>query len=451
MSGYAYTIDIIDGGNGIAFGMPAESSNLVDFNWIAKFRKGISGYSINPIYSSDYDTVENWRALNNSVHFISGADHVKDQPSTYGLILNLLVGSDGHQLWLTQPNGSIAHRGYNSTGLVDSWRHILDSDNYLNYALPKTGGTINGELTTTGLLSPKGILLPNENGLSQPLGGIYGTYTDCTAGSLLSLSSGDDVRIGFGSYSTKKGNTNLYTNTSFTLYTAANGTSYINGRQIKFGAPYSSACSINCYWNDDEYHDIISRSTNGTDLYFGPTSSLPTSNVFLRGKTVRLYSHSGGAVYLGYSGSTTVTSDRNLKKDIVDLDKKFESFFYKLRPITYKYNVEDMPGHRDHVGFIAQEVEQALLDSDLSTENFAGIVIERDVTINPDVDSNLSDEEIKAKDKHYDTLYSLRYEEFIALNTHMIQKLKAKVDEQQSEIDELKRQVAELKALVLKE
>ena len=39
-------------------------------------------------------------------------------------------------------------------------------------------------------------------------------------------------------------------------------------------------------------------------------------------------------------------------------------------------------------------------------------------------------------------IYSLRYEEFIALNTHMIQK-------QQTEIDSLKKEIQELKEMIL--
>jgi len=39
---------------------------------------------------------------------------------------------------------------------------------------------------------------------------------------------------------------------------------------------------------------------------------------------------------------------------------------------------------------------------------------------------------------HFDKLYSLRYEEFIALNTMMIQKLQGK-------INDLERQLAEIK------
>ena len=85
-----------------------------------------------------------------------------------------------------------------------------------------------------------------------------------------------------------------------------------------------------------------------------------TTTTMVRGQYVRLYAHSGGAVYLGYSGSTAVTSDRNMKTDILDLDDKYLDFFDKLRPITYKYDCPGHKGHRDHVGLVAQEVEDAL-------------------------------------------------------------------------------------------
>ena len=96
----------------------------------------------------------------------------------------------------------------------------------------------------------------------------------------------------------------------------------------------------------------------------------------------------------------------------------------RLNPLAYKYKV----GHRTHLGFSAQSVEKALTDSGLTTEEFAGLLIDRDVDIG-------DDEELSPDGtKHFDKLYSLRYEEFITLNTLMIKQL-------QEEIRELKEQI----------
>lgn len=172
--------------------------------------------------------------------------------------------------------------------------------------------------------------------------------------------------------------------------------------------------------------DVLSGS-NASNLYIGTGGDLSGKTTNIRGNTVRLYAHTSGAVYLGYSGSTAVTSDENLK-NIYDLDDKYLDFFMNLKPISYIYKDN---GHRSHLGFGARQVEQALLDADLTTEDFAGVLIDKDVTIG-------ADEAGTEEDVHYDELYSLRYEEFIALNTAMIQKQARIIEQMKKEIEELK-------------
>lgn len=170
--------------------------------------------------------------------------------------------------------------------------------------------------------------------------------------------------------------------------------------------------------------------------YFGASSSYSDSDTILRGNTVRLYAHTKGAVYLGSSGSTAVTSDENLK-DLYHLSDSYDVFFDALAPKIYKYKKEGC--HRFHVGFGARQVEQALLTAGLSTEDFAGILIDKDVTIG-------ADEAGTDADVHYDELYSLRYEEFISLNTWQIQKLKQRVLQQEKMIQELSGMVEKLQS-----
>ena len=153
---------------------------------------------------------------------------------------------------------------------------------------------------------------------------------------------------------------------------------------------------------------VIDGNANG--VYFGQNANGGLITI-LRGGTVRLYAHNGGGVYLGASGSTAVTSDET-QKDIYEIDDKYIEFFNKLKPITYIYKNK---GHRNHIGFGARQVENALLESGLTTEQFAGILIDEDITIS-------ADEMGMEEDVHFDKLYSLRYEEFVALNTLKIQK-----------------------------
>ena len=165
----------------------------------------------------------------------------------------------------------------------------------------------------------------------------------------------------------------------------------------------------------------IIRFYNGV-IYFGSPetgSVMSVGETHLRGGTVRLYTMgSGGGVYLGVSGSTAITSDETLK-DLYTVDDKYIDFFNKLNPVAYKYKV----GHRTHLGFGAQSVEKALYDSGLNTEEFAGILVDKNVDIG-------EGEKLSQDGKtHFDKLYSIRYEEFIALNTLMIQKLQKRISE----------------------
>lgn len=87
---------------------------------------------INVIGMVASDTVTTWGNLLNSVHFINNESSqiVTDNPSTWGMIFNMAMGSDVHQIWCTQPTGALFHRGGNSAGWSGTWREIVDSSNY---------------------------------------------------------------------------------------------------------------------------------------------------------------------------------------------------------------------------------------------------------------------------------------------------------------------------------
>ena len=127
---------------------------------------------------------------------------------------------------------------------------------------------------------------------------------------------------------------------------------------------------------------------------------------------------SGGGYLNGtwkLNNSTLTTSDKNKKNSIESLDDRYNTLFDNLSPIRYKYN--DGTSDRYHTGFIAQDVEQAIANSNLDTLDFAGYV------------------------KDEEGVCYLRYEEFISLNTQQIQKSKTR-------IAELESKVAELEALI---
>lgn len=99
------------------------------------------------------------------------------------------------------------------------------------------------------------------------------------------------------------------------------------------------------------------------------------------------------------------TSDARKKHDIKLLSDKYDILFDNLIPKTYKYNTGD--SDRDHTGFIAQDILDAINTAGLTTKEFAAFIVE-----NPGSD---------------DEIMRLRRDEFVALNTWQIQKLKQKV------------------------
>ena len=126
------------------------------------------------------------------------------------------------------------------------------------------------------------------------------------------------------------------------------------------------------------------------------------------------------------------------------MGEKQLAFFEKLRPVSYKLKsgFDDAENHdRLHYGFIAQEVEQAMAECDISAMEFGGLCKDKEVvlakTLNEDGTESLASKETGAD------IYSLRYQEFIALNTAAIQALRQEVTALRAELDTIKKGDAE--------
>ena len=167
-----------------------------------------------------------------------------------------------------------------------------------------------------------------------------------------------------------------------------------------------------------------------TNPYIGYFYPRPTSKITLGTTTYRWYR-------LYQSQSSIDTSDERYKQDIKEFDVRYENFFMSLKPIRYKWkNILNNDHHdRVHGGFIAQWVKKALYDNNLSEMDFGFYCYD-----------NLSEN----KELPFNDLHSLAYTEMIPLNTHMIQKLYKKVNQQQKEIDELKSKVNKMVELMRK-
>lgn len=114
--------------------------------------------------------------------------------------------------------------------------------------------------------------------------------------------------------------------------------------------------------------------------------------------------------------STIDSSDRNEKKDIVKISDKYEELFDRLIPVTYKFrsNTSD----RTHIGFVAQDIKETLDELNIDSKDFAAYCewTKEDSTMG----------------------CGLRYGEFVALNTHQIQRLKKRIEELEKQLNIIK-------------
>lgn len=109
-------------------------------NTLSYFHGGIAVQSSNTITSTGSDTVGNWGSKGIGVHWYTNTGQLIDQPSQWGYVVNIGTGTEVHQLWLQQANGSIYHRGGNGAGWEGTWRRMLDSDNLGNYFTDRVTG-----------------------------------------------------------------------------------------------------------------------------------------------------------------------------------------------------------------------------------------------------------------------------------------------------------------------
>ena len=122
-----------------------------------------------------------------------------------------------------------------------------------------------------------------------------------------------------------------------------------------------------------------------------------------------------------YSSSGTVqSSDIRLKNSIQPLSNSYEIFYDQINPVLYRLN--NGTSNRLHAGFIAQEIEKALNNANISTKDFAGVCIGQD--------------EQKTR--------GVRYEEFVPLNIWQIQKLKKRAAEDEQIIQRQAETIAQL-------
>lgn len=136
-----------------------------------------------------------------------------------------------------------------------------------------------------------------------------------------------------------------------------------------------------------------------------------------------------------YAGTSTINpSDRNLKRDINDLDDKYIQLFDLIRPVSYYLK----DGDRIHTGFIAQEVEEAMVQVGLTAEELGFFC--RDILTEPVYDDTgewIENKEVYDESDNPVYIYGLRYSEYIAITAAKVKVLEKRIEKLEAMISEL--------------
>lgn len=259
--------------------------------------------------------------------------------------------------------------------------------NELKKYLPLSGGSLTGELKIKGGVEVVNGGFLSDNNIKIINNKWFNTYnTSGTEIRLLGMNNSDNIHMG--------------------NYTAGN-----------FSPVYLHA-------RDKQY--------NFTDDSFCPnvTNDVPLGLASKLWKTV--YAKTG----------TINTSDRNKKHDIKDLTEVYEQLFLKLQPKSFIFN----DGDRVHIGAISQDVETAMQELGIEAKQFAGFCkdIRYEYTEFSEEDGMpIESSKVPCKDEDGNIIYdyALRYQEFIFLTVHMVQRLWSRLDAIEKENAKIKEQI----------
>lgn len=197
------------------------------------------------------------------------------------------------------------------------------------------------------------------------------------------------------------------------------GSTTINGDNITTGTINASLVALRDSYGgfSSGTGDLNGEETRGAKMY----GSDENYYAIATNKGIRLQADDTnfwlGARSIHASTPIVDSSDRNAKKDISEDLSRYVDFYRKLRPAFFRFR--DGTSNRYHTGYIAQEVEEALLASGLTTKDFAGLVI------------NVREDPERPEE------YGLRYAEFISLNTYMVQQALRRIEALEKRIEEL--------------
>ena len=377
LNGTAFSVDFLAGGNGVAFGKPAEKDGVAEFALDLYDKFGTK--------------------IGNGLAVYQGGDNMIDADTTIEHCIITTVGTPDTSLWYV---------------LTFFYTDKSDSGNRAQLAIPyRWAGPIYHRYRYSSTWSD---WVKNLNEADEH------DHPYSTTASTFKFTSG-----WMGLYDSVE---NAQTHTSQKAYIGFNG-----GTVLK----------------------VADLSSGGVDLRSGGTVRLfgKSDSVCVAVLNDRMRSSANDTHYLGDStyrwkavyavNGTIQTSDRNQKENIQEIDQRYIDLFDKLQPVSFEFN--DAESDRVHIGFVSQDVKAAMDEVGLTDLEFAGYC--RDALTEWDEETQ-TDKEVLDEGGNPIHMYSLRYSEFIALNSKMIQMNREKIASQQQEINTLKTELAELKKIV---
>ena len=330
--------------------------------------------------------------IENGEIYIYKSDYCKDYPTAYDNKYGLILAG-----------GYVASAHYSDGGSIDSFNFILSPNKF------NINGKIyaSNELQTGGdqirIISGNiGCMLRNDSAdfyiLRTNSGDPYGGWTNDRP-----------FRINWASNDITCGH-NLTANDLI-----ANSWVYCSEVHSS-GAVVIASDSESFYW---AHGYQIARGTSWGGVCVGDDS-----------QQLRLY---GSSIWAAHGIST---SDENLKENFTTLDQ-YEDFYMNLNPIGFNY-IGDYDGKKTHFGFGAHKTEDILESEGYDSEKFAV------VTHRPLVQEDIEKRFGKDVDVDIETEYGVSYTEFIALNTHMIQKTRKELETVKQEKADLESRLVEL-------
>ena len=236
----------------------------------------------------------------------------------------------------------------------------------------------------------------------------YNAYNpDGTPCCALGVSSAGELCLGNSTYPAE-GNTNILSPNSDVVLKAG-------GDAVRFSVEgiqsYTAAYQV-LVWSTFGYARGFLRCQQNDVSYLG-SSSYKWKNIYATNGTIQ-------------------TSDRNAKKNIKDVDDRYIKLFDLVRPVTYQLLV----GDRIHTGFIAQEVEEAMEKVGLTAEELGFFCKDIKVEVVQGEDGNEYEKEILDENGNPVYIYSLRYEEYIAIMAEKIHRLEARLERLEAALKE---------------